>query len=414
LQDIDVIIDSDNNFTLNVLKKLREKNINIMATSFIKHKMYKYTIPQKINEDAFIFNNTYDNIDYNKEWFLFVQTVYYLIKKGKSKTEILKKLSTNKFLILIDNIPYNNLNELAKWYVNIIYIDKMLSSEVLIDNSNYIFSGNALINDKIPKLILNTTYDINLLDKPFLTKYKINKSITKKKEAPPMDMNLNIFKGDAKSLPDKWKLFETHSVKYIENTKYDNNTIYDFFMNLDKLYLKKNVTKHDIINRRNMNILKQSIDDDMFNRLLYDISFKDLLINAAGLSNTITPKNIVNNALSDKQKRKDIIRKVLESDKLKVNDYDIEAFSNLLNVSVFIIYNRGQYNTVKDPVKLKRNSPSYLASSSILMLAKDYEINPFIMFYRYRNGINIECDYLQYYFLSIDQKIYLSYKNRHI
>jgi hypothetical protein len=408
LKDVDVIIDSDETFTLNMLKKLQEKNINVMATSFIKHKMYKYTIPRKINEDAFIFNNTFDNIDYNKEWFEFVQTVYYLIKNGKSKTEILKKLSTNKFVSLIHNIPYNNLNELAKWYVNIMYVDKMLSSEVFIDNSNYIFSGNALINDKIPKLILNTSYDINLVDKPILTKYKINKSI-KKKQMALMDPNLNIFKGDVKSLPDKWKLFETHSMKYIENTKYDNNTIYDFFMNLDNLYLKKNVTKQDVMNRRNMNILKQSIDDEMFNRLLYDVSFKEILINEGGLSTTITPKTIVNDSFKNKEKRKDVIKLVLQNDQLKVNDYDIEAFANLLNVSVFIIYNRAQYNTDKDVKKIKRNSPTYLASSSILMLAKDYEINPFIMFYRYRNPVQTECKYLQYYFLSIDKKIYLSY-----
>jgi hypothetical protein len=149
----------------------------------------------------------------------------------------------------------------------------------------------------------------------------------------------------------------------------------------------------------------------MFNRLLYDISFKNLLINAAGLSNTITPKIIVNNALSDIEKRKEAIRKVLQNEKLRVNDYDIEAFSKLLNISVFIIYNRAQYNTEKETKTVKRNSPTYLASSSILMLAKDYEINPIIMLYRYRNPIILECNYLQYYFLSIDKKIYLSYND---
>ena len=411
LTNIDTIVDANKVFTDFILKKLKTININMMATSF-KGDSYKYIIPPKINVDAFIFNNTYEKLNYNYKWFEFIQSVYNQVREGKSKKEIQKIHDKNKFKVLIDNIPYNNFNELSKWYVNILYVDKMLSSEILIENTNYIFSTNALINDKVPKLILNTNYDINLLDnKPSITKYKITKTKKKNIEVPLMDMTLNIFNGDEKSLPDKWKIFENKSMKYIENTKYDNDTIYDFFINLDNIYLKKNVTKEDIINRRNANILKLSIDNEMFNRLLYDISFKDLIIDAAKLSQTITPKIIVNNALSDLQKRKDTIRTVLQNDKLRVNDYDIEAFSKLLNVSVFIIYNRGQYNTDKDPKIIKRNSPTYLASSSILMLAKDYETNPFIMFYRYRNPAQIECNYLQYYFLSIDKKIYLSYND---
>jgi hypothetical protein len=406
LKNIDVIIDSDYELTEQILDELKRQNINIMATSFKKLKLYKYTIPQKFYQDAFIFNNTHDKIDYNKEWFEFVQRVYFNIRKGKSKKNL---HIDSKFKILINNIPYNNMDELSKWYVNIIYVDKMLSSEILIDDNNYIFSGNAFINNKVPKLLLNTTYDINLLNKPSsIKKYKITKEIKKHIEPTLMDMTLNIFKGEEQGLPDKWKMFE---IKYIENTKYDNNTIYDFFMKLDNIYIKRNITKQNVIDRRNMNILKQSIDNEMLNRLLYDVSFKDILINEAGLSTTITPKMIINDALNDKDERKNVIKKVLKNDKLKVNDYDIEAFSNLLNVSVFIIYNRAPYNTDKDLKKIKRNSPTYLASSSILMLAKDYEINPFIMFYRYRNPIQTECNYLKYYFLSIDKKIYLSYND---
>ena len=50
----------------------------------------------------------------------------------------------------------------------------MLSSEILIhEKYNYNFSGNAVINNKNPKLLVNTAHGIDLSNKPIIKKCTI-------------------------------------------------------------------------------------------------------------------------------------------------------------------------------------------------------------------------------------------------
>jgi len=418
--DINVLKNDYELFTDKCNKLNIKFDFGILSTSTKKEDYYNLTIKKlpltndiihsQIIDDLYKYQLT--NTKNNKKWYQ-LQLMIYLklltipddyfnkllafstndrIKQLFKDFNLLNNPNKNKLRVILEEIPFISKNHIKKFLNDFIIYYKydFLNPLIKETKSQFIFSQVAIQNE-IPSKLLNyhpstPNFSFNTFNnKDYI--YNLNTN-TEEIKLP------EIFKGSLEKLNSKWvmhKKSKWSNMLYINNPKYNNNIIKDFYLWFANI-LNIKTTYNDletaaindikiIFTAKDINsiklLLKPLFDDPYFNSLLFE-----------SIGKKYTNYNIFWEQYFSKlslESRKELFATIISNIKepLFPNDYYIDALSKILNINIITIH-RSKYgaNNKDEPVVRGDIEDLLLSSTFYKAPTPNYENRPLIILHK--------------------------------
>jgi hypothetical protein len=418
--DINVLKNDYELFTDKCNKLNIKFDFGILSTSTKKEDYYNLTIKKlpltndiihsQIIDDLYKYQLT--NTKNNKKWYQ-LQLMIYLklltipddyfnkllafstndrIKQLFKDFNLLNNPNKNKLRVILEEIPFISKNHIKKFLNDFIIYYKydFLNPLIKETKSQFIFSQVAIQNE-IPSKLLNyhpstPNFSFNTFNNKDYV-YNLNTN-TEEIKLP------EIFKGSLEKLNSKWvmhKKSKWSNMLYINNPKYNNNIIKDFYLWFANI-LNIKTTYNDletaaindikiIFTAKDINsiklLLKPLFDDPYFNSLLFE-----------SIGKKFTNYNIFWEQYFSKlslESRKELFATIISNIKepLFPNDYYIDALSKILNINIITIH-RSKYgaNNKDEPVVRGDIEDLLLSSTFYKAPTPNYENRPLIILHK--------------------------------
>ena len=418
--DINVLKNDYELFTDKCNKLNIKFDFGILSTSTKKEDYYNLTIKKlpltndiihsQIIDDLYKYQLT--NTKNNKKWYQ-LQLMIYLklltipddyfnkllafstndrIKQLFKDFNLLNNPNKNKLRVILEEIPFISKNHIKKFLNDFIIYYKydFLNPLIKETKSQFIFSQVAIQNE-IPSKLLNyhpstPNFSFNTFNNKDYV-YNLNTN-TEEIKLP------EIFKGSLEKLNSKWvmhKKSKWSNMLYINNPKYNNNIIKDFYLwfaNILNIKTTYNDLETSAINdikiiftAKDINsiklLLKPLFDDPYFNSLLFE-----------SIGKKFTNYNIFWEQYFSKlslESRKELFATIISNIKepLFPNDYYIDALSKILNINIITIH-RSKYgaNNKDEPVVRGDIEDLLLSSTFYKAPTPNYENRPLIILHK--------------------------------
>jgi hypothetical protein len=330
-----------------------------------------------------------------------------------------------KIKIILEEIPIDSIASIQKWLSDVIIFAKYdyFSHTPIMKDNEYIFSQNAL-TIKVPDyLLLSHNALPNIRTKMEEEIPIILKDISKKNDKSPkgiyssdssqgskdsnnsVDMQIpSIFKGTQEVLKSKWiihKKSRWNNMVFIK-CAYTNNTIPEFVTWFMKKIEISGINYDDIQNiaiRKYFDIMN---DKELFLEILQDPwYFKKWMQKVDKKFGSVQQfwENYYVNL--QPQERKRLTSSILQETRY-VNDLDIIAISELLNISILLIH-RGKYGKF-DASQVRGELDDLKVSSTLFAAKRNMNARPLLIFHKTYEKNNIT------YNIIVDKNIKKSYE----
>lgn len=381
----------NNNLTVNHLLLNNNKilKLNTFIEPILLNRLIDITNVNKIS--------LYDEYYYNKNFNL--NFINYTEIKNKYNFDIIfGNLKQQRFdnsilfyntVILENETKYNNeLDELVdniyktKNYNNKIFKDEIKNHHNFDDWYNSYNFNNIFMTDKIQYLKGKLAFSnkaINEYIKLFVKSYKteiikLNKNIENIKDE--INIKSKFIKGELKSLPSKWNSYKLH---YVDSLNYNNDTIYEFLIEILKQDKTKEIKDLTIKNTEQM---FGSLDS--FYMLCYILDFKSIISKELQLTEKTNIDEIYGK-LKKKSKIEEekIINKIIK--KFKTSEIDLYSVSELFDIVIIVMHSRTYHSLKKTKEKIIRNSIEDIGATCNMFInsniRKDYNEYPLLIVY---------------------------------
>lgn len=294
----------------------------------------------------------------------------------------------HKIQIILEEIPLYSIDSIKKWLQDVLLYIKYdyYAAQIRETNTEFLFSQYH-VHNSIPRQLLvyhNATPNITTGNTK-TGRYTI-KTETTTSELP------SIFTGTPEKLKSKWTKHKkmVWSQMSLLRRKYTADTIPELFIWLCNLLGFKLNYDDNIKAIANSKLFKIINNEDAMKDILHDpslyIEYVKQMNKLHGTRKKFKTLQIFWDtyfANSTSDERNEILKNVIEDDKLYVNDLHILSISELLNIS-FLIIHRAKYGEVQDDVKrgevedLVASSTFFPAKSNMMsrplvILAKEYD-----------------------------------------